>query len=431
MTERKNISRFITDPRYFITYYLIGYLLRGFIAHFIPFFDDFLQWSVIIWFLGILCVQIVNRTFLINKYQIVLLLFGAVIILPAVFGRGGLSVPVILSFLYYLIHATVFFPSAGHYEKDAFSRWLDYILSGVCFFVLLIAVCSLVFFLTYRAGVVLPFGLNSYERIFTYGHLGNEDRFCGLFGYSTNGGHLCIISLVLSLLLYERKKIPGWLTIISVIVFACNIILLDVRADMILLMFCFLCLLYRFLKRLLPANRYRSVFWGIVIGVTILGVIVLRGRIVDTIQYIQQDPYNSLIELSTGRTEYWYLVIKHMFDHPVFGWGWLNSEVLQNGYYDAHNLFINLLMWSGFSGFILFLVFLIMLFVHIWKTRREIIKEKHYWAIVFVVCIFLESMLDIDIVGSGYNIGTSLFWIFSGLFVFQYPLINEQKMGQG
>jgi hypothetical protein len=49
-------------------------------------------------------------------------------------------------------------------------------------------------------------GLSSAEKLFTYGHLGEETRFCGLFGYSTVGGNLCSLAILLGIYLAEQEK---------------------------------------------------------------------------------------------------------------------------------------------------------------------------------------------------------------------------------
>ena len=264
--------------------------------------------------------------------------------------------------------------------------------------------------------IALPGGLGGAEQIFTYGHLGEDMRFCGLFGYSTDGGNLCALAAALAVYLYEQKKLPLILTVLSIALSAYTIYLLDVRTSMLTLLLGAMALgVYLLGKRIGKKKAAGLVLAAAVI--LIAAVLVLKkGTIDHYLTLYREDPRKTLSFLTTGRSKYWEAAVLGWLEKPILGWGWLNNSYI--GYYfDNHNLFFNLLLWTGAAGTGLFLLFTVLWLIQAIRKKQN----QGIGMILILLAVFVQSMLDRAIMGSA-NAGveTMVFWLCAGWMIYRH-----------
>lgn len=406
------LNKTLLNRRTFIFSYVLGFILKGFVIHFIPVFGEFYRWMIIVWALLLIGFDLIQKHIQWDIFQKLLWGFLGIALLASALGPDGITFAVLESLLEYLIHAYLFFTAYRLYDRDSFQNFLDHMMLWAGRIILAIAACSLLFLLLYRMNVSLPFGLNSYDRLFTYGHKGEADRFCGLFGYSTYGGSLCMAAILMALHLENRNRIPRVVSVVAASILIVTIYCLDVRADLLVIAFIMMVIYYHFLTRKISEKKGTIVF-AVSIVIAVIALLFLKQASIHSfIEKFQQDPKETMIVLSSGRYSFWSLILEHIPERPVLGWGWLCSDII--GYFDSHNVFMNVLMWTGAVGLFVFIVFLIVLFQRILLNKTAIHQLNDDWLLILMFCVLLESMFERNIVGTFYNTGTSLFWLIGG-----------------
>ena len=418
------LDKTLFNRRLFLILYAMELLLHGVIYHFVPQALDIVEIILLVWPVLILAGDLINRRLFSSVYQWILWLFLAVIVASFWNEYHGFTLSLARSLIKHMGFFYILFSAPNFYETEDYELMMQRLSFFAVLFVFVFAFASAVCYWTYKAGITLPMGLNAESRIFTYGHYGNEDRFCGLFGYSTVGGNLSLLAILLSWYLHESTVFNKWLTGALTVLFVYMILLLDYRAGMVIFGFIALYLLYLLLRK--KYSALGSVLIVILIGAAgCAGLFFLKqdyfARFFDL---MKTDPFDAFRQISTGRTEYWYMVINKLPTHFWLGWGWLNSEALEF-YFDAHNLFINLLMWTGVIGCGLFVLFLLTMFIRIILNGKLIRKRKASWLVMLVVCVLMLSMLEREIAGSSETIETAFFWLASGYLVYLNRNVKE------
>ena len=412
----KKFGQFVMNRNIYIMVYVLQLLLSGVMYHFLPQAPDIMNWVCLIWSVVIIVGDAAGKRLYGSLYQWLLWIFVIIMVVSTIVS-GTVSVSVLMSIVKHIGLMYVLFSASRFTETDEYELTIQRLSFFIVLYVFVFALASAVCYWTYKAGITLPMGLNAPERIFTYGHYGTEERFCGLFGYSTYGGNLCVLALVLSWYLRESTVYNTALTIIVSILFGYMVMLLDYRTGMLICLFVAACLLWKQLRK-----RY-SVFGCLLIllFLAVIGGTVFWIREKDYfarfLDLMKTDPFDAFKHFSTGRTEYWSMIIEKLPDHFWLGWGWLNSEALEF-YFDSHNLFFNLLMWTGVLGCGVFAVFLVVSLVRIVLSRKMIRQHKSSWLIILVLCVLMESLLDRAVLGTAENVETAMFWIALGYLIY-------------
>ena len=413
----ERIKNLLLGKKLFIILYVLKLLMNGVIYHFSPMVQEILNVVFLVWPVIIVLGDIFRKKMVFSVYQAVLWLFIGVIIVSYWNQYHWLTQSLAFSVIKHIGFTYILFSASNDEDPASYELTLQRLAFFAVLYVFIFALVSAVCYWTYKAGISLPMGLNSPDRIFTYGHYGNEDRFCGLFGYSTVGGNLCLLGILLSWYLYESTVFNRWLTSGLTVLFVYMTMLLDYRAGMVIFGFIALYLLYLILRK--KYSTAGSILIVILIGAAgCAGIFYLKqdyfARFFDL---MKTDPFDAFRQISTGRTEYWYMVIHKLPTHFWLGWGWLNSEALEF-YFDAHNLFINLLMWTGVVGCGLFVLFLAMMFIRFILSAELIRKRRATWLVMLVVCILMLSMLEREIAGSSETVETAFFWLSAGYLTY-------------
>lgn len=395
------------------TCYLLSYLLRGLLSKVIPGIDTILQWTFLFVPIVILVLDGVRSRISFRKPNMTMIAFFVWAGIASILNADEMTSDMWFSFVSILMNGYVLLSAAQYVPEEDYSRWLDRIAMITVLYCSLLGLGSVIAYGTYEAGITLPFGLNSEERIFTYGHLNQDSRFCGYFGYSTDGGSLCAVSMILSLYLGDRRKLPGWASIAGVVLAAANILLMDVRTSMLIIAAAVL-----FVLRLHLGTKYSAKKSDLILlAAIIIGVIMLLFYKRDSIASFQAEyadnPIRAWQDLSTGRTTYWIEAFQAFLKKPIFGWGWANST--QTEFFDVHNLFFNLLMWTGAAGTGLFVFFLVQLLTACHKSHAALKKQNQIVLILLIAGVLIESMLDRAVMSTlNTSPSTILFWITAG-----------------
>ncbi|WP_295418440.1 O-antigen ligase [Sulfurovum sp.] len=98
---------------------------------------------------------------------------------------------------------------------------------------------------------------------------------------------------------------------------------------------------------------------------------------------------------SSGRIEYWKLLIPHISEAPIFGHG-LQSPIrdiaLNGKYFDyAHNLTLGILYSLGIAGFVFYIVFIYYFLRILIQCKNKILKP--YFFATFIALMFIQQQV--------------------------------------
>ncbi len=408
---------FIRDRRHYIAAAVIGCLVRGMVYHFFPVINPILTGMLVIWPLFLIIDDLVCHRFKTDRIQVLLLGFLAAAFVSTVLNlesirawKFGSPADSFLSLMQGLSLVLFFYGCTRFSAEEESGPFLKRLFLAVWGYIVLLALGSAVLFALYRAGIDLPGGFGGADQIFTYGHMGEETRFCGLFGYSTDGGNLCALAAALAFFLAEQKKIPAWLAGISAVLLVYVIVLLDVRTSIVALLFCLLLAGWRFLQKKTGTGKSLLICAAAVVLLVIAAVILKRDAIMEYWILYQENPRKTIIFLTTGRSEYWELAFRGFLTKPLLGYGWLNNTYI-GFYFDNHNLFFNILLWTGAIGTVLFVSASVLLFLRLCKAD----STGRFGLVLIIGAVFVQAMLDRAIMGTANaSPETMSFWLACG-----------------
>ena len=422
--------KFILDRKNCIAFLVIGWLIRGMAYHFFPPVNTILTWGTVVWILVILLSQIFKKELQFDALTLPLLGMLLVMTLSTVLNLESIRVwkdlelsDVIISIIEAAGLFGILFTAARYEDSKEYTVFLNDLFRIVFGYVCLLAAASVFLFVCYRMDFTLPGGFGSAEQIFTYGHMGEETRFCGLFGYSTDGGNLCALSAAIGIYLYEQKKIPFVVMLAGTLLLIGTIVLLDVRTSMVALLLNGLILGGYLLGKRTSTKKAVLTMLAVLVAVIAVGVFLKQDAIRYYLELYREDPYKTLRFLTTGRSNYWALAVQGWKEKPFFGWGWLNNAFV-NMFFDNHNVFFNLLLWTGAAGLGLFVLFAFIWFVHVIRRKEPV----GIGPVLIITAVCVQAMLDRAILGTA-NTGveTMCFWLCTGLLTYGYPMKSVQE----
>ena len=412
---------YIRDWKNYSAAAVIGCLVRGAVYHFFPFVNPILEGMLVIWPLILIIDGILHRQFHPDRIQWLLLGFLAAALISTVINLDSIQswehgdpAESFRSLFYGLSAVLILYGFSSHRPETDAVLFLNRLFLVIWGYIVLLSAGSVVLFVLYRMGIDLPGGFGGASQIFTYGHMGEETRFCGLFGYSNAGGNLCALAAPLAYYLTEQKKLSGWLAAGSAALLAYTIYLLDVRTSMVALLLCAVMIGWRILEK--KAGTGKAVVISAVTLAVLAGVAgyLKQETILQYWAQYQEDPRKTIIFLTTGRSEYWELAVQGFLTKPLLGYGWLNNTYI-GFYFDNHNLFFNILLWTGAVGTILFFTAFILLVVKVCRADMH----HRYGLLLVLAAVFVQAMLDRAIMGTANaSAETMVFWLVSGMLVF-------------
>lgn len=406
------MKSFVLDRKNYVFVYVIGYLLRGIIYHFFPWINEILTALTILWPL-VFFAEALKEKRRPDHLQACLLAFAAGALVSTLVNLSEVNPDAWLS-LWQVMSLLLIFSLPKRESAESARKFYTLLAEISAGFIVLLAAGSLFLLACYKMNLSLPGGLADGSRIFTYGHMGEETRFCGLFGYSADGGNLCALSVILSLFLLEEKKWNPILAAVCIIIAVITVVYLDVRTSMVELAVVALILLYRFLKRKTSAKTACLLITGGLFAGAVLVFAVKHDALMGTMEQMREDPEKTLRFLTTGRSAYWASAWQGFLARPIFGYGWMNFTHMFRTYFDTHNLIFNLLFWTGLCGTVPIAVFAVLFL-------RQMVREKPGWTMkaVLLAGVLAESMLDRAILGTAHTAPeTSFFWLSAGMLAY-------------
>ena len=422
--------KFILDRKNCIAFLVIGWLVRGMAYHFFPLINTILTWVTIVWIVVILLSQVFKKEMKFDAMTLPLCGLLLVMVIATALNLESIRVwkdlellDVIISIIEAAGLFGILFPAARHEEPREYTVFLNDLFRIVYGYVCLLALASVFLFVCYRMDFTLPGGFGSADQIFTYGHMGEETRFCGLFGYSTDGGNLCALSAAIGIYLYEQKKIPLLGVLAGTVLLIGTIVLLDVRTSMVALLLNGLLLGSYLLGKKTGMKKAVLIMLAVLVVFIAAGMFLKQDAIRYYLEQYRKDPRETLIFLTTGRSEYWEAAVYGWLEKPVFGWGWLNNAYI-GFFFDNHNVFFNLLLWTGAAGLGLFVLFAVIWFVHVIRRREPV----GIGMVLIITAVCVQAMLDRAILGTA-NTGveTMCFWLCTGLLAYGYPMKSARE----
>lgn len=408
---------FILDRKNYIGFYVIGFLLRGFIYHFFPMINDILMWMTIVWPIVLIGSDLRAKAVKMDGIKYCLTAFITAALLSTLLHFSASNEESWVSLWNAVSLVYLLFLSPGMEEEKEYRTFFDRLTLAAWALISLMALVSLILFCCYLMNISLPMGLASAERLFTYGHLGEETRFCGVFGYSTVGGNFCALAVLLGIYLIETKAVNRWISFLSIMVLLVTVWLLDVRTSMVELLVCALGLLYWLLRKKLSAGKTAGVMIA-GIAVASVGVYVLKQDAIHSfLTKFGEDPEGTLRFLTTGRSVYWKNAFQLFLRNPLFGQGWANNTGVN--YFDCHNLLANLLLWTGLAGTFSFAAFLGFWLRCVLKRKKIISDQKILSLSLVILGVFTASMLERTLIGTeNTSPDSSFFWLAAGMLAY-------------
>ena len=428
------VKKYLTDYRYIISVQVLGMLiLRDIIQDVFYLFSgvQYKIWNafsafVAVYALCILIYELVHRKLFSGSIQNLLWIFFAITIVGTAMRREGTWIKSwIYEFLLFM-KIYIFFlliPRLGKEDAD----WFIYRISkwAVAVFCTINTLSMLVLILHLLGFPDLP-GILAYSSMGTTLNHG-EYQFFGLYEWMTDGSHRTILALVLGFFLYSRKQMkPFWFYLNLVTAFA-YVLLAGARSALLCLVPVILYLFFLLVEKLFGRKAAKRS----IILLFVLGAVLLCFKLVPDVHELTElnrtDPgqvFNILNAKTNGRLELWKAGIIVGMQKPIFGWGWayyppqLMDLSINAAGVSLHNVLANVFVFSGFAGLISLLVFFVASLVRLWKNRHLIASTKSGWLLIFVICGWIQSMLQPGILGENSHIESIYFWIAYGYLIY-------------
>ena len=311
----------------------------------------------------------------------------------------------------YLIMTTYVVASMGFFYPDSFAEDFDPILRRLVFVLFVLAAVSLAMLCFYLNGFDAVLGI-PYDAVIS----GRADRirYYGILGYATSGGYHCAIGIILSFYLGAKKKLPRWFCILNAAAALLMIWLADARNAYLEIGIVLAFILYKQLRKRI--SRKVSA-WLLITGACALVIVYVLTH-ASTFNPGDTSAEQFMNYFSSGRLVIWKAAIAGFLQYPFFGQGWLNGDAVSAVYPDianAHNAFINVLLWTGIAGFVPFCIYLFEGFRKIADNRRYLEDPAEQWLIILVVCIFWGSLLSsVALIGDDSHLPGILFSLVFG-----------------
>ncbi len=307
--------------------------------------------------------------------------------------------------------AFVFYVYASKNDiKDLFVKLAYAFIGLVSFYTIVSLICYVVGYTSF----VLPNG-TEITMLGVDNAVAHKTRFMGIWTWYTVASFDCYISILLSLYLLDLKKNKTF-HITMIILNSIMIYLTDSRSSLIILAFIYLCFILFLLQKRIGTKK--TLVTGIVL--ILLGSIsFITLKVIKNPSLLSGNLYETLRTLSSGRLQMAEGILSNLKNSWLLGNGYCNNEfVLTNyGIQHPHNVVMAVILYSGLAGLVLFTIFIIFNICSITKNIHYIYVNNLKWILVLVICIFIESMFDICIIGAPVNVQTLYFWLCLGMVV--------------
>ena len=437
----------VTDRRLLIFLYIFHllYIRDIFIAIFsseqaLSFFYKF-GWFLAFYVAFDMLVELFSGKLIIKKQQIPIWIFFGWAFICTFFNPNGLSQESARQLALFLMNSYLLVTLKKRIGQKQTDRFLAFIGYQVVFVFLVINLINLYCYVHYKTGGSELSGILASSNLFVEGNGQHGEQFKGIYEWMTDGSYRCLLSLLIGFILADKHKMPWWLAGTNGVICAVMLVLQDCRSSLIGLFLTAAYLMWYLVKKILIhfcRHRANYKFIQILLGILLVAIIVGAAAVYSKLAVLQaSDPeafFQKMNSLSTGRWSIWHAAIKVADDSPIFGWGWgsfpmtglnyLNSPMMV---VDYHDIFINVLVFTGYPGLVLFLILILFSSLFIIQNVKSITLQKNWWMFILCICFLISASLNPGILGQDSHIEDPFFWISLGCLIYPKPSKKKQN----
>ena len=349
-------------------------------------------------------------------------------LISLVFQTKGRGIDQINTLIVFATLGYIFFTLPFFTTKKEFDRLVSFLaLNGAAVLFLMNAASLIVLGLH---GLRSPSVSSLYDSMIVM--RGDQLRFFGYHQYPTLAGFNSMLAMILGFIYVSRHRKPVWYVFQAInCAFALVMIYLShARGAMLGAAVIFLALVVLLAAKKVGGKKTLRLFGFIVIAAIVLVLVVFHSRIFGAFAYYADS--NSLSSLTSGRSLIWQTAVEGFRQRPLIGWGWINGSLIEPitkpSTNNCHNLFFNILLWTGLLGTIPYLLLIVFSIVTIIRHLREIYRNGDAWLLVLVICGFIQSMLDIALAGQDNRLLDPYFYLAFGGVLFSTQFQPEGNL---
>ena len=336
------------------------------------------------WTIIIIIDDLLKHQFEYKSAQLALLVFIISSICSAAFSGGQIKMNDFYTIAGFSMKLYVFFSMALHYTQEEMDRLFVRISKQIVVVVLIVNFLSSIIYFMYRFNLPIAIGsIHDHNRFISYrfpdmiphNSFGNA-RFQGLYIYSQIAGFMCYTSMVLAAYLYRMHQISVHLTVTSgllslIITFVANS-RVSLICEMIVILYAFWLTVSKHI------NKNKALLMIVLITCAFLMVIVNKIPEIQTLIKLFGSNESGINAFTSNRLLMWKTAINEALKKPLLGAGWSHGSQLYSliGFYNCHNIFINLFYYGGTLGLVSYSIFLIISIRKICQQWRQIKGEK-------------------------------------------------------
>lgn len=252
---------------------------------------------------------------------------------------------------------------------------------------------------------------------------GDQVRFFGYHQYPTLAGFNSMLAIILGFIVVSDQRKPFWyvLQAANCVLALAMIHLAHARGAMLACVLIAMSLVLILLAKKIGGRRTMRIFWTVVLAGIAVVLLVFHAKIAGLITYYS-DPEH-LYDLTSERNVIWAAAVDGFRQRPLTGWGWLNGSLIEPISHpstnNCHNIFFNVLLWTGLSGTVPFVLLFVYSLVSVIRHLKDIYHNGDMWLVVLVLCGLLEALLDIALVGQDNRLIDPYFYLAFGAVLFQ------------
>ena len=416
------LYRFFTDYRNLFIFYLVGilYVICPLQAYGNSEIQSVFQYAYIMWTVFLLTDRLLRRRYRFDSMTLAMAAFFVWCCVSFLLQPKAHGIIPLKHLFALLMFMALFFPMRRYYSDEEMKRFLVIAFKMVVYLTVILNVLSIAYY--YLRGVV-PFPQFFIEKFNAFDERNGVSRFSGIYFHAVLAGEKCFLTIVFSYLLYRMKKLSLPLLVLSWVSSLVMIYLGDPRTTFVQLLFVAGCVIYSLIEK---AKGKNTANWCVA-AVAALAIAAVGCRLARA----GGVTFDVLNRLSSNRMIIWKTAITEAMKRPIFGWGWENGDsivMFTNDYIEnCHNLFVNLFLWTGIPGVILFLIITVKWASVVFREWKGLKETNGHWLAIITIALFIQSMLDILIIGEDIRVGTPFFWLLAGVTYYSAVKCREAR----
>lgn len=439
--------KIVTDRRLLISLYIFHLLYIRDVL--IDIFSSDQAFSFFYWFGWFLAfyvafdmlVELFSGKLIFKKQQIPFWIFFGWAFICTFFNPNGLSHESARQLALFLMNSYLLVTLKKRIGQKQTDRFFTFIGYQVVIVFLIINLVNLYCYVHYKTGGTELSGILASSNLFVMDNGQHGEQFKGIYEWMTDGSYRCLLSLIIGLILADKRKMPWLLAGTNGVICAVMLVLQDCRSSLIGLFLTAAFLIWYLIKKLLVhfceyRTKYKLV--QILLGILLFAIIISAAAAFSKLSALHSsDPeafFQKMNSLSTGRWSIWQAAIKVANKSPIFGWGWGSFPIIGLDYLnysamvvDYHDIFINVLVFTGYPGLVLFLILILASYLFMVKNVKSITLQKNWWMFILCICFLISASLNPGVLGQDSHIEDPFFWLCLGCLIYPKPSKKYQK----